>query len=150
MPTPPTTSRPLPVASGVLKLTPDQARLCWHQAEPFIARGIRKMEMEPFSTAFDIGWGVASGKYDLWVAYSGSELDAAIACAIQTYDRCTAYNVFVGGGRNFKSWLAEFNQKVEMHARSLGCRFTMGGGRKGWVRAAGYRECGTMLFKELQ
>lgn len=89
----------------------------------------------------------------LWVSLAGdngAEIEAAVVTEIVRYPRRKACRVFLVGGRRLRDWLRPMNALLESFARAHGCDFMEGGARRGWARAAGYREIGVVLAKSLR
>lgn len=90
-------------------------------------------------------------RMQLWVVVDDEtrEIIAAVVTRISVYPRRKSLSVPFVGGRRMREWLPLLTETLEGFARENGCTFMEGGARNGWVRAAGYRNIGAMLIKEL-
>ena len=87
----------------------------------------------------------------LWAAWDGisSECDAFMVTMLCTFPRKKWLNVPFIAGRNMKRWKAEFWRLIEAQAKKEGCTEIRGASRRGWIKAAGFTECGVLLRREL-
>lgn len=129
---------------------PEEAALRWPEIEPLLrlATGRSDGAIEPI----DLLVMAARGKVSLWLACdeTGAVL-AVVVVQITQMPRLRVCDVpFIGGRRGaLRTWLGPMAAALEAHARAYGCRRMTGGLRRGWARAAGYREVGTQLMKDL-
>jgi hypothetical protein len=126
---------------------PEDAVPVWPQIETHIANALRSFDgcYHPIDILADL----LEKRRHLWLAGDDKGIAAAVVCNVVTYPRCRAYNVMLVGGRDMRSWLKPMCDALEEYARSIGCRHMEGGFRRGWAKAAGYREVGVTLLKEL-
>lgn len=90
-----------------------------------------------------------SGDYVLWLATINEKpCGAALAEFIRHYGTLVC-NVPWIGGKGMKTWFPALQNLVEKWARDAHAEYIGGAGRRGWIRAAGMKEIGTILIKEL-
>ena len=132
-------------------LTPEQAARVWPNIERYIALALKRGGLERAYLPTDILAHLLREPliWRLWIVADGEQIQAAIVTRIIQYDRCHTCLVFLVGGKDMKAWLQMTSDEIEKYARSLGCLGMEGGARKGWIRAAGYRQLGVTLFKDL-
>lgn len=133
----------------VVPVAPAAAANLWPHIEGYIARALKRGNLERAHFPYDILVHVLSDRMGLWIATDGEKIDAAIITRIMQFDRCRTCHVYLVGGRNMRAWLPLAMTEIESYARKAGCIAMEGGARFGWVRAAGYRENGVALVKEL-
>lgn len=133
-----------------MKITParpEEVVHVWPHVEGYIVKALRSFEgcYEPL----DILIALLKGERHLWVALDDKGVAAAVVCNRVQYPRCLAYNVMLVGGRDMRTWLKPMSDAIEDYARGIGCKHMEGGFRRGWAKAAGYREVGVTLMKGL-
>jgi hypothetical protein len=126
---------------------PEDAAPVWPQIETHIANALRSFDGCYHPT--DILADLLRGERHLWLAIDETGIAAAVVCNVVTYPRRKAYNVMLVGGRDLRAWLKPMCEAIEGYAKSIGCRHMEGGFRRGWAKAAGYREVGVTLMKDL-
>ena len=121
----------------------------WPQVEPLIAPSLKWAN--GCFLPVDLRDACMDTRMQLWIVLDAAsrEIIAAVVTRISVYPRRKALSVPFGGGRRMREWLPLLNETIEGFARHMGCSFMEGGARTGWVRAAGYRNIGAMLIKEL-
>lgn len=85
------------------------------------------------------------GDYAMWLALKNDIPHGVALAEIDLYDKALVCAVPWIGGK----WVPQIQSEVEKWAKSCGCSYVMGGGRRGWIRKAGMQEAGVILIKEL-
>jgi hypothetical protein len=126
---------------------PDEAVQLWPQVEKALSGTLALVKDTHLPT--DVLAAILTGGMQLFVALDGLTVKGACVGHFMQYPRIKAYVTFLVGGEEMRSWINDMAAATEQFARSQGCTRMDAGGRKGWVRAAGYEEVGTMLRKGL-
>jgi hypothetical protein len=126
-------------------------RAVWPKAEPFIQKGLSRTGADAYYLPLDVYHDLISrpAVNSLWVLHDGTELGGALVTVLESFPRMLACRVWIGGGLGLLKHIDLVNARLEEYARRAGCKRMIGGGRKGWVRAAHYRYQGAVLIKDL-
>jgi hypothetical protein len=95
---------------------------------------------------------IKTGQQQLWVAWDddAKRVDAAMTTMFDQYPRKKTLKVVFVGGTRMKTWLKEFIELVEQHAKNNGAVMLEGFFRGGWAKVwPGARISGVGLVKEL-
>lgn len=120
-----------------------QAQTEWARCSGWLSKSLQRSG--GFYKIEDCARMVESGQLQFWPMKN-----SAVLTEIIFYPNGKSMNAFVSGGN--LSELRDFERALTAYARELGCRWIMGQGRRGWVRATaahGYRELGSVLIKEI-
>lgn len=82
----------------------------------------------------DLEKGVSDRTMQMWVAKEDGKLAAVTLTEIVVWPKGKVLSLFIVGGVDMRAWLAAFEDTLTRYARSQGCEFMSGGGRKGWAR----------------
>lgn len=82
----------------------------------------------------DLVEGVAAKDMQLWIVLDDGNPIAVTITQIEQWKRGKVLSAFVIGGDDMHKWLAQLDDVLTRYARSLGCDFITGEGRKGWER----------------
>lgn len=85
-----------------------------------------------------------------WADLENDEVRAVATTEIHSYPRRRFMCIRFVGGRNMKEWMAPMLEKITDYALHSGCDALTGGGRGGWIKAAGFRDAGVFLMKDLR
>jgi len=85
----------------------------------------------------------------LWVDWEDERVASIVITKVTQYPRKRALTAFLASGKGLPRTVGEYVRRTEAYARSRGCDFMEAFGRNGWVRAAGYRQVGHYMTKEL-
>jgi hypothetical protein len=132
----------------ICRVEPAHVALIWPLVSSFIAAALRRGYGQ-FYDESDIRDDCISGAAQLWVACGEAAIEAAIVSRIVRYPKRVICQVPLIGGRRMRDWLGPMERALEAFARDHSCTHMEGGGRRGWCRAAGYRNVGPVLIKEL-
>lgn len=121
----------------------------WPLVEPLIAPSLKYAN--GCFLPVDLRDACGRAEMQLWVVVDDEKREIIAACVtrISVYPRRKALSVAFIGGRRMKDWRSMLSETIEDFARHVGCSFMEGGARPGWVRAAGYKDIGVMLAKDL-
>jgi hypothetical protein len=98
--------------------------------------------------ADDIKRFAGTGGMQLWIVVRGEAMQGAIVTEIVAYPRAAAcWVAFVGG--NGLDGAPEIMDALADWARSQGCVGMRSEGRRGWARAAGFDEVGSVLWRDI-
>lgn len=126
---------------------PDEAVQLWPQIEKALSGTLALVKETHLPT--DVLAAILTGQMFLFVAVEGDKIKGACVAHFTFYPRMKALTAFLVGGEEMPSWIEAMDAATVQFAKSHGCGRMEAGGRKGWVRAAGYEEYGTMLRKGL-
>jgi len=128
---------------------PAHVAMLWPRIRDFILAAMR-LGYDEFYAEDDIRQACLDGAMQLWVACGDTAIEAAIVSRIVRYPKRAVCQVPLIGGRRMRAWLPAMQAMIEAFARENGCTHMEGAGRLGWCRAAGYRNIGPVLMKELK
>lgn len=122
----------------------------WPLVEHFVAAALDRDECERF-LPIDVYKFLAEGRGRLWVSWDRKvrEFDAAGVTEIIQYPRCRECRVWLLAGKNMRAWVRELCEMVEAYASFEGCNHLATSGRRGWVKASGFKQVGFDLIKRL-
>lgn len=83
----------------------------------------------------DLVEGVAAKDMQMWVVFEAGTPIAVAISQVEQWKRGKALSAFIIGGEDMHKWLAQLDDVLTRYARSLGCDFITGEGRKGWERS---------------
>jgi hypothetical protein len=127
---------------------PAHVAALWPQVRGFV-RAAMRLGYDEFYDEADIRQACVDGASQLWVACGDAAIEAAVVSRIVRYPKRAICQVPLIGGRRMRLWLPAMQAMIETYARQNGCTHMEGTGRLGWCRAAGYRNIGPVLMKEL-
>ena len=116
----------------------------WARCKHWIAASLKRSG--GFYGIEDVERMIEDGRLVFWPMRSSAVLTEFIE-----YPQGRALNAFVSGG-SLRELRDEFEPFIAQFAKEQGCRWVLGFGRKGWVRASaasGYRLINCLLVKEL-
>jgi hypothetical protein len=121
----------------------------WPKVEGYLAKSLKVDECGRYWPV-DVFQLLLEGRGSLWVAYDSEHgfIAAAVSEVIQ-WPRMRECRVWLTGGKMLKLWQEEMRLMIEGYAKSSGCQYITGSGRKGWIRMPGYREGGVNFQKAL-
>src|SRR5882672_11441289 len=128
---------------------PSHVAMLWPQIRAFVLSAMR-LGYDEFYGEADIRQACIDGAMQLWVACGDTAIEAAIVSRIVRYPKRAVCQVPLIGGRRMATWLSAMQAMIESYARANGCTHMEGAGRLAWCRAAGYRNIGPVLMKELE
>lgn len=133
------------MAERIHPLTVEGAIKLWPQIEPLLKP---LLAIEGHYLHSDVLAAHIGGAMTVWVSATDA-VEAVMVTQLLTYPRKRICHVPWIAGKNLHSWAREFIDKVEQYARATGCQRMTGAYRRGWVRVAGYRDAGSLLYKDL-
>lgn len=117
--------------------------LIWGRCAELLEPALARFE-HPISLS-DLYWSLRGCQRQLWIAwsYDSDEIVAAVVTELVRYGESPSLVCRVPwiGGRQMASWVAEALDLLKRWARSHGCRFMEGSGRRGWKKY-GFEERG--------
>ena len=125
---------------------PDHVREVWPLVAPLIERAIVTTGLSSFAA---IEHDILVGTSLLWVAWNGSEIEAAASTSLQQTDAGKVCVITACAGTGMTRWLPLI-RGIEAYAQAEGCRCVRIFGRKGWARALeGYEQTYAIIDKRL-
>lgn len=103
----------------------------------------------PWFTIADLLILCLKGDFVIWLINLDEKPCGVILSELITYPSAKVCNAPWIGGERLNEWLPEAQKRVETWGKRAGATYLMGGGRKGWIRAAGMKEMGVILTKEI-
>jgi hypothetical protein len=136
-----------PHCSGkLICIDPKQVREFWPYASPLLRRATARTGLCAFG---DIERDVLSGNALLWIAWSGSGIEAVASTSLQQTDAGKVCVITACSGAHMARWLPLI-RTVEAYAKEEGCGCVRIFGRKGWARVLdGYRQTHAIIDKRL-
>ena len=123
---------------------PDHVREVWPLVAPLIERAIVTTGLSSFAA---IEHDILVGTSLLWVAWNGSEIEAAASTSLQQTDAGKVCVITACAGTGMTRWLPLI-RGIEAYAQA--CRCVRIFGRKGWARALeGYEQTYAIIDKRL-
>lgn len=89
------------------------------------------------------------GDYVMALMMEGNEPQGVALAELEKYPKAIVCNVPWIGGSRMSQWLPQLQETIEEWAKKSGATYLAGAGRRGWVKAAGMKEVGTILIKEI-
>lgn len=132
---------------GIVKYASPEIDAIWPLVLPWLERSLAVAP--PWWRADDLKARCLSGDYILWLILLGNAPCGVALSELEQYPSALVCNVPWIGGRGMKAWLPTLQDLIERWARDAGAKYLAGAGRRGWARAAGMKEIGTILVKEL-
>lgn len=125
---------------------PKRVHEIWPSVEPLIRSAILRTGLSAWQ---DVEYDILYGDALLWLATTGTEIEAAASTSLQDVDAGRVCVLTACGGSNMNHWLPLL-LKIEKYAKDEGCFCVRIYGRKGWLRALdGYHETNVVIEKAL-
>jgi len=123
---------------------PDHVREVWPVVAPLIERAIVTTGLSSFAA---IERDILVGASLLWVAWTGSVIEAAASTSLQQTDAGKVCVITACAGTGMAGWLPLI-RGIEAYAQAEGCRCVRIFGRKGWARVLeGYEQTYAIIDK---
>ncbi len=128
----------------LLCIAPQMVQGLWPNVSPLIRAAIERPGLGLFAeTEADL----FAGKSLLWIAWNGTEIEAATITQIQLTEAGKVCVIVACGGTDRGRWLPLLSQ-IEDYAAQEGCKVVRLFGRRGWLRALdGYSLSSVVLDK---
>lgn len=121
----------------------------WPQLEPLIASALQKVQNDCYLPR-DIWRACREGQMIAWIDWvDESRVRAVAVTEIHNLPQKRICNIPFVAGTQIKEWLPGMLDAIEKYAREIGCDRMTGGGRKGWIRAAGFKEWALVVMKDI-
>ena len=110
----------------------DPARVheIWPHVRPLLEDACRRTGLNAFA---DFEADILAGRSLVWIAWSGSVIEAAAATALTNSDLGKVCVITLCAGRHMQRWLSLIEQ-MEAYAKDEGCTRVRIFGRRGWLR----------------
>lgn len=131
----------------LIKYSPQTVDFVWPTVEPWLAKTLS--EAPPWWRIEDLHQRCKKGDLMLWVACVDGKPLGVILSGLDKYHAATVCGVPWIGGNKMMLWIGAAQKIIEQWAKEAGATFLCGGGREGWARVAGMKQCGITLIKEL-
>jgi hypothetical protein len=116
----------------VVGVHPGDLALFWPKIWPFLERAARRTNGGDEATVRGM---IESGHAQAWCVLDETRYVGAVATQITLIDPRKGCRLWLVGGVRMNEWAAEFMEKIEPWARSLGCEVVWGvPSRAGWRR----------------
>lgn len=146
----------------IAAIPPKKVNELWPRVVADIERALKRTKVDLFN-AEDIRLSCIRGNAMMLVAFEEipdqetpegfipkhERIDGVAIAKIDDYPRARVCAVPIVAGRNLKAWKDEMLDTLKQFARESGASRMMGGGRIGWMRAAGFADGGHTLVLEL-
>lgn len=133
-------------ADLLLCIPPDKVGDIWHVVRPMIERAYAETDEE---MPDDMAYGLAHGKFLLWISTSSDKILMALVTALIPRPSGLACKLMVCSGSDMGLWIGKLPQ-IEAYARAEGCSKVFCEGRPGWARVlAQYQTKRVVLEKRL-
>ena len=127
-------------------IDPCRAHEVWPIAGPLLKQAIAKTALSAFAT---IERDILNGTSLLWVAWNGSNIEAAASTSLQLTEAGKVCVITACAGAGMTRWLSLIDG-IEAYAEAEECRCVRIYGRKGWARVLdGYEQTYTVIDKHL-
>ncbi|HLJ01745.1 MAG TPA: hypothetical protein VKT76_18690 [Bradyrhizobium sp.] len=126
----------------------DPARVgeIWPHVEATLRAACRRTSLNAFA---ELEADILSGRSLVWIAWSGSAIEAAAATALINSDIGKVCVITLCAGRGMQRWL-KLIERIEAYAKDEGCARIRIFGRKGWLRVLeGFNARQVVMDKEL-
>ncbi|QOG22041.1 hypothetical protein [Bradyrhizobium sp. SEMIA] len=127
-------------------IDPEYVREIWPLVAPLILRAIVRTGLSAFAA---IERDILDGTSLLWVAWSGSTIEAVASTSLEQTEAGKVCVITACAGVGIARWLSLIGG-IEAYAEAEGCRCVRIFGRKGWARVLeGYEETHAIIDKRL-
>lgn len=132
----------------IYKCAPESLAGVW----PLVAGWLEKSltVAPPWWTLQDLYDLTMKGDYILWLITIENKACGVALAEFNQFPSALVCDVPWIGGKGMRVWLPALQELIEKWAREAGAKYLMGAGRRGWIRAAGMKEIGLILIKDLQ
>jgi len=105
---------------------------CWDKVEPFLEKAAKYTYGR--YTVDDIKATITDYDYDLWVAFEGDKIQAAVVTNFVVYPKRKLLCMAFCGGENMTIWLESMLALLRKYAAEMGCDGLEATARRGWGR----------------
>ena len=105
---------------------------CWDEIEPFLEKAARYTYGR--YTVDDIKATITDYDHELWVAFEGDKIKAAVVTNIVAYPTRKLLCMSFCGGEEMSTWLDKLIALLRKYAEEMGCDGLEATARKGWSR----------------
>jgi hypothetical protein len=98
----------------------------------------------------DVRRALDDGRNQLWAAVAPDGITGVLVTAVEQYPRRAVLAIVLVAGRDMDELLGTVMVTLDAFARANNCSAVLAHGRRGWVRAAGFKEIGAVMLRELE
>lgn len=125
---------------------PEDVDQVWDVAEPLLRPAVARTN-GCYATD-DVLAAIKAAAQQLWIVTDSDRLACAIVTEVVRYPRKTVLWVPFVGGHDVLAATPWVMDCLEGWGARHGCVAVQGAGRRGWMRSAGFRDAGAMLWKD--